>query len=132
MSVIEDAEARQALRQVAREYHKELVADRGMDFEAKVLEIIRELQESPYADTLSIKEITERFAERHGADFERKVTPHWIGNITPSISTLFLSRTAKPTRSRLLTGTMSGTTGSLSRKTSTSSMSGFRGMFATG
>ena len=44
LSVIEDAGAREALRQVAREYHKELVADRGMDMEAQVLEIIQELQ----------------------------------------------------------------------------------------
>ena len=49
--------------------------------EAQVLEIIQELRESPYADHLSIKEITERMSERHGDDFERKVTPHWIGYI---------------------------------------------------
>ncbi len=81
MSVIEDAEARQALRQVAREYHKELVADRGMDLEAQVLEVIQDLRESPYANGISIKEITERVSERYGDDFERKVTPHWIGHV---------------------------------------------------
>jgi hypothetical protein len=81
LSVIEDADARQALLQVAREYHRELVADRGMDMEAQVLEIIQELQESPYTDRLSIKEIAERMSERHGDDFERKVTPHWIGYV---------------------------------------------------
>src|SRR5947199_3133875 len=48
LSVIEDAGAREALHQVAREYHKELVADRAMDIEAQVLEIIRELQGSNY------------------------------------------------------------------------------------
>src|SRR5437879_3340228 len=81
LSVIEDAGAREALRQVAREYHKELVADRGMDMEAQVLEIIRELQESSYGAGLSIKEIASRFIEQHGEDFERKITPHWIGQI---------------------------------------------------
>lgn len=81
LSVIDDAEARQALREVAREYHRELVADRGMDMEAQVLEIIQELRESPYADGVSIKEIAERMADRYGDDFERKVTPHWIGNV---------------------------------------------------
>src|SRR2546427_2899150 len=79
LSVIEDAGARQALRQVAREYHRELVADRGMDIEAQVLEGIRELRE--YGEGLSIKEIATRFIERHGEDFERKVTPHWVGHI---------------------------------------------------
>src|SRR5712692_9745385 len=81
LSVIEDAGARQALRQVARDYHRELVADRGMDIEAQVLEIIREMQESSYGEGLSIKEIASRFIEQHGEDFERKVTPHWIGQI---------------------------------------------------
>jgi hypothetical protein len=81
MSVIEDAEARKALHDVAREYHKELVADRGMDLEAEVLEVVQDLRESPYANGISIKEITERVSERYGDDFERKVTPHWIGHV---------------------------------------------------
>lgn len=81
LSVIDDAEAQQALREVAREYHRELVADRGMDMEAQVLEIIQELRDSPYADSISIKEIAERMADRYGDDFERKVTPHWIGYV---------------------------------------------------
>ena len=81
MSVIEDAEARKALHDVAREYHKELVADRGMDLEAEVLEVVQDLRESPYANGISIKEIAERVSERFGDDFERKVTPHWIGHV---------------------------------------------------
>src|SRR5208337_1210935 len=81
MSVIEDAEARKALRAVAQEYNRELVADRGMDLEAQVLEVVQDLRESPYANGISIKEITERVSERYGDDFERKVTPHWIGHV---------------------------------------------------
>jgi hypothetical protein len=81
LSVIEDAGARQALRQVAREYHRELVTDRGMDIEAQVLEIIQELQETGYGLGISIKEIATRFIEQHGEDFERKITPHWVGHI---------------------------------------------------
>ena len=81
LSVIENANAREALSKLAREYHRELVSDRGMDIEAQVLEIIQELQASPYGVELSIKEITSRFTELHGADFERKVTPHWVGHI---------------------------------------------------
>ncbi|MBI4469803.1 MAG: hypothetical protein HY650_10845 [Acidobacteria bacterium] len=81
LSVIGDSQARETLRQVAREYHRELVADRGMDVEAKVLEILRELRDSPYDGALSIKEIRDRFAARYEEDFERKITPHWIGFI---------------------------------------------------
>src|SRR5213594_4225792 len=79
LSVIEDA--REALRQVAREYHRELVADRGMDMEAQVLEIIQELQLLNDGAGIAIKEIASRFIEQHGEEFELKVTPHWIGRI---------------------------------------------------
>ena len=81
LSVIEDANARESLRQVAREYHKELVADRGMDVEAQVLEIIQELRLLNDGSGISIKEIASRFIEQHGEDFERKVTPHRVGHI---------------------------------------------------
>jgi len=30
---------------------------------------------------IAIKEIASRFIEQHGEDFERKVTPHWVGRI---------------------------------------------------
>jgi hypothetical protein len=81
LSVIEDAEARKALRQVARDYHRDLVADRGMDVEAQILEIIQELQQEPFSPGLAVKEITERFIARHSEDFERKITPHWVGGV---------------------------------------------------
>src|SRR5437867_2078713 len=54
-------------------------AARRMDVEAQVLAIIRELRESEYESGLAIKEIASRVIERHGEDFERKITPHWIG-----------------------------------------------------
>jgi hypothetical protein len=81
LSVIEDVGARNALRQVARDYHRDIVADRGMDVEAQMLEIIQELQQDPYSPGLAVKEIAERFIARHGEDFERKITPHWVGYV---------------------------------------------------
>jgi len=79
LSVIEDVEARNSLRQVARDYQRDLVADRGMDVEAQLLEIIQELQQEPFSPGLAVKEISERFIARHSEDFERKITPHWVG-----------------------------------------------------
>ena len=81
LSVIEDSEARDALRQVARDYHRDMVADRGMDVEAQMLEIIQELKQEPFSPGLAIKEIAERFIARHSEDFERKITPHWVGGV---------------------------------------------------
>jgi hypothetical protein len=79
LSVIEDADARNALRQLARDYHRDLVADRGMDVEAQILEIIQEIRQDPYFQGLAVKEIAERFIARHSENFERKITPHWVG-----------------------------------------------------
>ena len=47
----------------------------------EILEIIRDLLASPYAARLSVKEITEWFVDRHGEDYDRKVTAKWIGSI---------------------------------------------------
>jgi hypothetical protein len=79
LSVVGDAGARNALRQLARDYHRDLVADRGTDVEAQVLEIIQEIRQDPYFQGLAVKEVAERFIARHSEDFERKVTPHWVG-----------------------------------------------------
>jgi hypothetical protein len=81
LSVIGDAGALNALREVAREYHRDLVADRGMDVEAQILEIIQEIRQDPCFQGLAVKEIAERFIARHSQDFERKITPHWVGFI---------------------------------------------------
>ncbi len=81
LSVIEDTDALNALRQVARDYNRDLVADRGMDVEAQMLEIIQEFQQEPFSPGLAIKEIAERFIARHSEDFQRKVTPHWVGYV---------------------------------------------------
>jgi hypothetical protein len=58
-------------------------ADRGMDMESQVLQIIRDLQAESFepGPGISIKQIATRFAEQHGEDYERKITPHWIGRI---------------------------------------------------
>ena len=82
LSIIENPEAREDLKELAKRYNKEMIADRGMDMEAQILEIIRDMLSSPYAaPQLPLKDITSWFVDRHGMDYERKVTSKWIGNI---------------------------------------------------
>ncbi len=77
MATIEDEEARGRLRDLARGFERQLVADRGMETEAQLLEVIRDLRA---AETqLSVKEITALFADRHENDYDRKVSPKWVG-----------------------------------------------------
>ncbi len=77
MATIEDEEARGRLRTLARGYERQHVLDRGMETEGQLLEVIRDLAaaETP----LSVKEITALFADRHEADYDRKVSAKWIG-----------------------------------------------------
>src|SRR5437867_6548420 len=81
LSIIEDPEARADLRELARRYNREIIADRGMDTEAQILEVIRDMLASPFETRLSVKDITSWFVDRHGMDYERKVTGKWVGNI---------------------------------------------------
>lgn len=80
LTIIDDDAARADLRELARQYNRELVADRGMDTEAQVLEIIRDLAET-YGPRVSIKDITRVFGERHGLEYDRKVSTRWIGYV---------------------------------------------------
>lgn len=81
LSIIEDEKARNDLQGLAREYNREIISDRGMEMEAQILEIIRDMLSSRFIDRLSIKEITSWFSDRHGMDYEKKITTKWIGNI---------------------------------------------------
>ncbi len=81
LSIISDQKAREEIKAIARSYHSELIADRGMDMEAQVLEVIRDLVKSSENAKLSIKDITSWFIDRFGEDYDRKVTPKWIGYI---------------------------------------------------
>jgi len=82
LSIIEDPEARRDLQELAKRYNREMIADRGMDMEAQILEIIRDVLPSPFAlPELPIKDITSWFVDKHGMDYERKITGKWIGTI---------------------------------------------------
>lgn len=80
LSIIENDQARQDLQELARRYHSELITDRGMDAEAQILEVIQAIVSSGEA-TLGVKEIASWFADRHAEEYERKITPKWIGKV---------------------------------------------------
>jgi hypothetical protein len=81
LSVIEDPTARERLLNLAREYHRDLVAERSADTEAQVLEVIRDLLAVSEDGVISVKRIATLFAERHADDYDRKITPKWIGSV---------------------------------------------------
>lgn len=81
MSVVDDAQIRSDLLELARQYQRDMIADRGLSTEAQVLEVVREVLLATDEPNLAVKEITARFAERFGDEYERKVTARWIGGI---------------------------------------------------
>jgi hypothetical protein len=81
LSIIEDDSAKDALRELARRYNRETILDRGMDMDAQVLETIRDLHVSSVDGKVSMKEIASWFVDKHGEEYDRKVTAKWIGSI---------------------------------------------------
>ncbi len=80
LSIVEDELVRAEVRGLARRYNEELVADRGMDTEAQVLDVIKETFASGEARP-SVNAIASLFVDRYGENYERKITPKWIGGI---------------------------------------------------
>ena len=80
MSIVSDGSVREELRDVLWRYHQELRADRSMDIEAQTLDVIRTLLAASSRLSVSIKEVTDCFTQRHGREYER-ITPKWIGTI---------------------------------------------------
>jgi hypothetical protein len=80
LSVIEEESEREAVRALARRYHRDLQLDRSQDIEADLLALLRELMTTGTGNP-SVQELARRFAERHGDDVERRVTPKWIGGL---------------------------------------------------
>lgn len=78
LSIVDDEALRTELEDLAREYHEELLADRGMDLEAQVLEVIRELF-SAGTSSISIKEIAASLARRNETEIGRHITSRWAG-----------------------------------------------------
>ncbi len=79
LSIVDDQAIREELVELACEYDQVLREDRGMDAEAQVLEIIRDLIKA--GEKPSVKHIADWFNDLHGDDYNRAITPKWIGGI---------------------------------------------------
>lgn len=78
-ATMESEEARRSLAELARSYSHSARLDRSLALEARILEVMEALRAEK--ETLALSAIAERFVERHGDDYDRKVTPRWIGSI---------------------------------------------------
>lgn len=81
LSVISDSDARERLVRLVAKYNEELAEERSDTAEAQVLTVIRDLVARGPEARLAIQDITREFLARYGAEYERRVTPRWIGSL---------------------------------------------------
>jgi hypothetical protein len=93
LSLIDDPEAHRRALDLLRAYQRDLVSDRALALEARILESIKALL-TPETTTLRIQDITAELLARFGEDFERPVTPKWVS------STLRRRLSLKPVQSK--------------------------------
>ena len=77
LSIIEDPDARADLQELARELHRQMVGDRGLELEGQILDVICGIARESGA-TLAIRDITTAFLARHALDYPH-LTPKKIG-----------------------------------------------------
>jgi hypothetical protein len=77
MSIVGDLAIREEVRSLAHRLDREMLTERSLDTEAQVLQVIRDLVVP--GTPPSVKDIASEMAVRHGEDYDRKVTPKWIG-----------------------------------------------------
>jgi hypothetical protein len=80
VSVISDGSARQRIVATIGKYNEDLVEERREAAEAQVLQVIRDLVARPHA-RLAIQDITREFIARYGDEYERRLTPRWVGSL---------------------------------------------------
>jgi hypothetical protein len=81
LSIIEDEEARTRVRTFASGIDEELRFDRSLKPEALVLRAIHELGKGDSRQSVAVSDITKLVIARHSKDFDRFVTPRYVGEI---------------------------------------------------
>ena len=81
LSIVADPNVQEELREVIRQYHRELVSERGLGTEAQVLEVIQSLLGLPETTQLSVGDITSRFTDLYAGEYQHKITHKWIGYV---------------------------------------------------
>ncbi len=77
LSIVEDGAAKERILALARGKSSTLEAERSASTDAQLVGVIRELREAGIP--LGVKDITDRFAERHSSDYDRPITARWVG-----------------------------------------------------
>jgi hypothetical protein len=81
LSVVEDQSAVVRISSFLGKLNDDLADERSDTAEAQVLAVIRELVSRGPDSRLAIQDIAAEFTTRFGEEYERRVTPRWIGSL---------------------------------------------------
>ena len=81
LSIVPDESRRGELRTMAREVQRGLVAERGLQIEAQVLEILGERLAADPSATLPLKQVVASLSARYREEYERPITNRWVGAV---------------------------------------------------
>jgi hypothetical protein len=81
LSIIDDETLREDLRDSVRSFDKHLYAERSASAEAGILEILRDFLEDNERPNIPVSEITGKFVEQYGQEYERPITNRFIGGL---------------------------------------------------
>src|ERR1043165_1165078 len=81
VSVIRDASERSKAIAYIAKVNEDLVEERSEAAEAQALQVIRDLVSRGPKARLAIQDITREFVRRYGDEYERRVTPRWVGSL---------------------------------------------------
>lgn len=81
LAVVDDEKVRVAIRHSLQSLEEGLEATRAASPEADVLEIVLALAQTADRDHLPIAEITESFIKRFGKEYDRPITPRYVGHL---------------------------------------------------
>ncbi len=81
LSVIDDAELREDLRESVQSFDQDLYAERSASAEAGILEILAESLAEGSRASIPVAELTAAFAGRFGQEYDRPITNRFIGGI---------------------------------------------------
>ncbi len=80
-SVASDPVRRLELRAVAAEAQSNLVAERGLNVEAHILEVLADLIDKADRPVIPIGDVASQLIHRFDAEYDRPITNRWVGSV---------------------------------------------------
>ncbi len=76
LSLVTSQSLREQIMELMREYHQDILMDRGLNFEAQLLEVIARM---PSTGSISVKEVTGRFRSLYETEYAGRISVKKIG-----------------------------------------------------